>query len=54
MAEIRVARHAGFCFGVKRAVEMVEEELKKGGKVFTFGEIIHNPQVVEDLASRGA
>ena len=52
--QIIVGKHSGFCFGVKRAVDMVEAELLKGGAVYTLGEIIHNPQVVEDLAARGA
>lgn len=48
-----LAKTAGFCFGVKRAVDMVYEEIEKGGKVFTYGPIIHNDEVVADLASKG-
>ncbi len=48
-----LAKTAGFCFGVKRAVDMVYEEIEKGGKVFTYGPIIHNDEVVGDLASKG-
>lgn len=51
---VKIAKTAGFCFGVDRAVKMVEEQLQMGNKVFTFGEIIHNTQVVEDLKNRGA
>ena len=53
--EIKVAKNAGYCFGVKRAIEMVEETLKKyeGNRVYSLGEIIHNPQVVERLKRRG-
>ena len=51
--EITVARSAGFCFGVNRAVELVERLLKEGKKVCTLGPIIHNPQLVEDLSRRG-
>ena len=51
--KITVAEHAGFCFGVKRAVDLVEQLLAAGGKVCTLGPIIHNPQVVEDFAARG-
>lgn len=51
--EVTVAKSAGFCFGVKRAVDMVYEEAKKPGKVYTLGPIIHNEQVVNDLAARG-
>lgn len=54
MNEIILASTAGFCFGVNRAVEMVEELLNRGQKVATLGPIIHNPQLVEDLAKRGA
>ena len=50
---IAVGKYSGFCFGVKRAVEMVEE-LLKSGPVYTIGEIIHNRAVVEDLRARGA
>lgn len=51
--KVCVARSAGFCFGVKRAVDMVYEEAQKGGKVFTLGPIIHNEQVVEDFNRQG-
>ncbi len=52
--KIYVARGAGFCFGVKRAIEIafkVAGESKRG--VYTFGPIIHNPQVVTELRSLG-
>ncbi|WP_444660000.1 bifunctional 4-hydroxy-3-methylbut-2-enyl diphosphate reductase/30S ribosomal protein S1 [Caproiciproducens sp. R2] len=51
--KIIVARSAGFCFGVNRAVEMVNGLLDQGKKVCTLGPIIHNPQTLEQLASRG-
>jgi len=51
---VQVARSAGFCFGVRRAIDEMERLLKDGGPVYTLGPIIHNPQVVADLASRGA
>ena len=51
--EVTVAKSAGFCFGVKRAVEMVQEEAKKEQKVYTLGSIIHNEQVVEGFAKKG-
>ena len=44
-----MARHAGFCFGVRRAVETAE----RSAPAVTLGPIIHNPQVVEQLARRG-
>jgi 4-hydroxy-3-methylbut-2-enyl diphosphate reductase len=53
--EIVTAKRAGFCFGVKRAVDMAFEVAReKGGGVYTLGPIIHNPQVVEKLAAAGA
>ena len=50
---IRLAKTAGFCFGVDRAVKLVYELLEKGDKISTLGPIIHNPQVIEDLLKRG-
>ncbi len=51
--EIVVAKSAGFCFGVKRAVEAVERLLDEGKNVCTLGPIIHNPQMVQQLSERG-
>ena len=49
-----VAKTAGFCFGVKRAVDKVYEQvLNSKEKIFTYGPIIHNEEVVNDLAKRG-
>ncbi|MCM1358257.1 MAG: 4-hydroxy-3-methylbut-2-enyl diphosphate reductase, partial [Prevotella sp.] len=53
MNKITVAKSAGFCFGVDRAVKMVYNELDKGAKVATFGAIIHNQDVVNDMTARG-
>lgn len=53
MAKTLVAKTAGFCFGVERAVNAVYEELKKGGSIYTYGPIIHNDTVVNDLKERG-
>lgn len=53
MDNIIVAKTAGFCFGVDRAVKIVYNELEKGKKVATLGPIIHNQNVVDDLASKG-
>ena len=54
MRTVKVAKSAGFCFGVKRAVDCVYEQARTGNKpVYTFGPIIHNETVVEDLRSRG-
>ena len=52
--EVRVAKSAGFCFGVRRAVEKVYQEAKaSGGPVYTYGPIIHNDQVVGELENMG-
>lgn len=51
--EIRLAESAGFCFGVKRAVEQVYEQTGKGQSIVTFGPIIHNEEVVKDLETKG-
>ena len=51
--EVITAKSAGFCFGVKRAVDTVYEQIEKGGVIYTYGPIIHNELVVEDLASKG-
>lgn len=50
---IFLARTAGFCFGVDRAVKTVEELVNSGRKVYTLGPIIHNPQVIADFERRG-
>ncbi len=51
--EIRLAKSAGFCFGVKRAVEQVYSHAENGQNIFTYGPIIHNEEVVRDLESKG-
>ena len=51
--EVRLAKTAGFCFGVKRAVDKVYEALESGRKIYTLGPIIHNNEVVKDLESKG-
>ena len=53
MRQAITAKSAGFCFGVKRAVDMVYAEADKDNTVFTLGPIIHNEQVVEDLEKKG-
>lgn len=50
---ITVAKTAGFCFGVDRAIKLVYNELSSGNKTATLGEIIHNPSVVKELAEKG-
>ena len=51
--QIKLAKTAGFCFGVNRAVDMVEKLVDSGEKVCTLGPIIHNSQLVEQLEKRG-
>ena len=51
--EVSVAKSAGFCFGVKRAVEMVFNEIGASDNIYTYGPIIHNEEVVKDLESKG-
>ena len=51
--ELLLAKTAGFCFGVDRAVNMVYSLLDEGKKVCTLGPIIHNPQLVKELEDRG-
>ncbi len=50
---VELAKTAGFCFGVNKAVNRVQELLHAGEQVCTLGPIIHNPQLVADLADRG-
>lgn len=53
--EIKKARSAGFCFGVRRAVDTVYECISEnpGARIYTYGPIIHNSEVVEDLKRKG-
>ena len=53
--EIKLAKTAGFCFGVKRAVETVYEQVEKckGENIYTYGPIIHNDEVVKDMRQKG-
>ena len=56
---MKLAKSAGFCFGVKRAVETVYEQIEKQKisdkklPIYTYGPIIHNEQVVKDLEEKG-
>ena len=53
--EVIVAEHAGFCFGVTKAVETVYDQIEAGktGNIYTYGPIIHNETVVSDLEKKG-
>lgn len=50
---VTLARNAGFCFGVERAVHKLEQQLAQGKQVATLGPIIHNPQMVQRFAEQG-
>ena len=52
--EVRLAETAGFCYGVERAVNTVYEEIEKGTRpIFTYGPIVHNDLVVNELGAKG-
>ena len=53
--KVQLAKTAGFCFGVKRAVDTVYEQVKKhkGKRIYTFGPIIHNEEVIKDIERHG-
>ncbi len=51
--EVVLAECAGFCFGVKRAVDTVYEQVKKGKTIYTYGPIVHNEEVVRSLEEQG-
>lgn len=54
--EIITAKYAGFCFGVKRALQLAEEAAlskQDGAPIYSLGPLIHNPQVVDDLEKKG-
>lgn len=52
--EIIVTKNSGLCYGVKRALKIARKtRLKKEGDIYTFGDLIHNPQVIADLKNQG-
>ncbi len=51
--KIKKAEMAGFCFGVKRAIELALKEAQVNSGVYTLGPLIHNPQVIERLKAKG-
>ena len=63
--EIMVAKHAGFCFGVKRAIDIAEEVASKNArtesgtngvgkeKIYVYGQLVHNERVIEELQDKG-
>ena len=54
--KVKLAKTAGFCFGVKRAVDTVYKELSRqeNEKIYTYGPIIHNEEVIKDMQRQGA
>jgi len=54
MARVKLAKNAGFCMGVRRAMDItLEAAMKKDGPIYTYGPLIHNPQVLELLGGKG-
>lgn len=54
MPTIKVAKHAGFCFGVKRAIEIAEEVAQKNSeKTYVYGQLVHNEKVIKELEGKG-
>lgn len=52
--EIKVAKTAGFCFGVQRAMDQVYDQIRQGASpIYTLGPIIHNEEVVRELEEQG-
>ena len=54
MIDVYVAKVLGFCFGVRRAIDIVEAEAGKRDGISTLGQVVHNPRVVAGLNSKGA
>ena len=54
MPTIKVAKHAGFCFGVKKAIEIAEEVAQNNSeKTYVYGQLVHNEKVIKDLEDKG-
>ena len=55
MSNVTLAASAGFCFGVKRAIEMAYAEIEKnnGAPLYSYGSLIHNKEVTKDLDAKG-
>ena len=51
--QVFLPQEIGFCFGVERALKLVLDEIKTGGKTYTLGDLIHNSQVVQNLKKNG-
>ena len=48
-----MAKTAGFCFGIERAVNIVYKEIEESKLVYTYGPITHNEEVIKDLTNKG-
>ena len=53
MREVYLAENLGFCYGVKRAIQLAESSVAPQSRSYTLGPIIHNPQMVARLAEEG-
>lgn len=53
MSKVELAQSAGFCFGVKRAIEMAYNQIEKNEKTYSYGPLIHNKEVTGDLEDKG-
>src|SRR3989344_8548962 len=53
MPEIKIAKNAGFCFGVKKAIEIAEEVAQNNEKTYVYGQLVHNEKVIKDLENKG-
>lgn len=51
--KVIAAKNIGFCFGVERAIEIARKEAKDGRTVYTYGELIHNLTVIDELRAEG-
>ena len=51
--KVTIDKNSGFCWGVVRAIDFAEEELGKSGKLYSLGDIIHNPEEIDRLGARG-
>src|SRR2546425_13039256 len=53
VVEVLLARENGFCFGVKKAVELTEAAAETGKPVYNLGQVVHNPKISERLGALG-
>lgn len=51
--KVNIDRNSGFCWGVVRAIDFAEKELAESGKLYSLGDIIHNPEEIERLGEKG-